>query len=115
MSSNSLTRDEQKYVTQLIIPEFLPLLSYYAAQVGLKSTFWGYLSVPSSWVKFLYFLTLEMELLGNPETSVLNQFTSRNNQNARRISWVGYVERMEDSRMPKRVMRDKNLRQERKG
>jgi transcription termination factor 2 len=26
---------------------------------------------------------------------------------ARRISWVGHVERMEDSRMPKRVMREK--------
>jgi transcription termination factor 2 len=26
---------------------------------------------------------------------------------ARRISWVGHVERMEDSRMPKRVMRGK--------
>jgi CRISPR/Cas system CMR-associated protein Cmr3 (group 5 of RAMP superfamily) len=25
----------------------------------------------------------------------------------RRISWVGHVERMEDSRMPKRVMREK--------
>jgi transcription termination factor 2 len=26
---------------------------------------------------------------------------------ARRISWIGHVERMEDSRMPKRVMREK--------
>jgi transcription termination factor 2 len=26
---------------------------------------------------------------------------------ARRISWTGHVERMEDSRMPKRVMREK--------
>jgi hypothetical protein len=26
---------------------------------------------------------------------------------ARRISWVGHVERMEDSRMPKRVIREK--------
>jgi hypothetical protein len=26
---------------------------------------------------------------------------------ARRISWIGQVERMEDSRMPKRVMREK--------
>jgi hypothetical protein len=26
---------------------------------------------------------------------------------ARRISWVGHVERMEDSRIPKRVMREK--------
>jgi transcription termination factor 2 len=26
---------------------------------------------------------------------------------ARRISWVGHVERMEDSRMPKRVMSEK--------
>jgi hypothetical protein len=25
---------------------------------------------------------------------------------ARRISWIGHVERMEDSRMPKRVMRE---------
>jgi hypothetical protein len=26
---------------------------------------------------------------------------------ARRISWIGHVERMEDSRMPRRVMREK--------
>jgi hypothetical protein len=26
---------------------------------------------------------------------------------ARRINWVGHVERMEDGRMPKRVMREK--------
>jgi transcription termination factor 2 len=26
---------------------------------------------------------------------------------ARRISWVGHVKRMEDSRMPKRVMKEK--------
>jgi hypothetical protein len=26
---------------------------------------------------------------------------------ARRISWIGHVERMDDSRMPKRVMREK--------
>jgi hypothetical protein len=26
---------------------------------------------------------------------------------ARRISWIGHVERMEDSRMPKSVMREK--------
>jgi transcription termination factor 2 len=26
---------------------------------------------------------------------------------ARRIRWIGHVERMEDSRMPKRVMREK--------
>jgi hypothetical protein len=26
---------------------------------------------------------------------------------ARRVSWIGHVERMEDSRMPKRVMREK--------
>jgi hypothetical protein len=26
---------------------------------------------------------------------------------ARRISWVGHVERMEDSRMPQRVMKEK--------
>jgi hypothetical protein len=25
---------------------------------------------------------------------------------ARRLSWIGHVERMEDSRMPKRVMRE---------
>jgi hypothetical protein len=25
---------------------------------------------------------------------------------ARRISWIGHVERMEDNRMPKRVMRE---------
>jgi hypothetical protein len=33
---------------------------------------------------------------------------------ARMISWIGHVERMEDSRMPKRVMRE-NLRQEKNG
>jgi hypothetical protein len=33
---------------------------------------------------------------------------------ARRISWIGHVERMENSRMPKRVMRE-NLHQEKKG
>jgi hypothetical protein len=27
-------------------------------------------------------------------------------EKARRISWIGHVERMEDSRMPKRVMRE---------
>jgi hypothetical protein len=32
---------------------------------------------------------------------------------ARRISWIGHVERMEDSRMPKRVMRE-NLYQVKK-
>jgi Holliday junction resolvase-like predicted endonuclease len=26
---------------------------------------------------------------------------------ARRVSWIGHIERMEDSRMPKRVMREK--------
>jgi hypothetical protein len=26
---------------------------------------------------------------------------------ARRIGWIGHVERLEDSRMPKRVMREK--------
>jgi hypothetical protein len=29
------------------------------------------------------------------------------NGEARRISWIGHVERMEDIRMPKRVMREK--------
>jgi hypothetical protein len=33
---------------------------------------------------------------------------------ARRISCIGHVERMEDSRMPKRVMTE-NLHQEKKG
>jgi hypothetical protein len=33
---------------------------------------------------------------------------------ARRISWIGHVERMENSRMPKRVMTE-NLYQEKKG
>jgi hypothetical protein len=32
----------------------------------------------------------------------------------RRISWIGHVERMEDSRKPKRVMRE-NLYQEKNG
>jgi hypothetical protein len=34
---------------------------------------------------------------------------------ARRISWIGHVERMEDSRMPKREMREKIFHQEKKG
>ena len=34
---------------------------------------------------------------------------------ARRISWIGQVERMEDSRMPKRVMREKIYTKRRRG
>jgi transcription termination factor 2 len=34
---------------------------------------------------------------------------------ARRISWIGHVERMEDSRMPKRVMREKIYTKKRRG
>jgi hypothetical protein len=34
---------------------------------------------------------------------------------ARRISWIGHVERMEDSRMPKRVMREKIYTRKKKG
>jgi hypothetical protein len=34
---------------------------------------------------------------------------------ARRISWVGHVERMEDSRMPKRVMREKIYTRRKRG
>jgi transcription termination factor 2 len=34
---------------------------------------------------------------------------------ARRISWIGHVERMEDSRMPKRVMREKIYTKRRRG
>jgi hypothetical protein len=34
---------------------------------------------------------------------------------ARRISWVGHVERMEDSRIPKRVMRDKVYTRRKRG
>jgi hypothetical protein len=33
----------------------------------------------------------------------------------RRISWVGHVERMEDSRMPKRVMREKIYTRRKRG
>jgi hypothetical protein len=33
----------------------------------------------------------------------------------RRISWIGHVERMEDSRMPKRVMREKIYTKRRRG
>jgi hypothetical protein len=33
---------------------------------------------------------------------------------ARRISWIGHVERMEHSRMPKSVMREKIYNQEKK-
>jgi hypothetical protein len=32
-----------------------------------------------------------------------------------RISWVGHVERMEDSRMPKRVMREKIYTRRKRG
>jgi hypothetical protein len=35
------------------IVEFFRLLGHYAAQVGLKPTFWNYLSVPSSVVSLL--------------------------------------------------------------
>jgi hypothetical protein len=34
---------------------------------------------------------------------------------ARRISWMGHVERMEDSRMPKRVMREKIYTRRKRG
>jgi hypothetical protein len=34
---------------------------------------------------------------------------------ARRISWVGHVERMEDSRMPKRVMRERIYTRRKRG
>jgi hypothetical protein len=34
---------------------------------------------------------------------------------ARRISWIGHVERMEDSRMPKRVMRQKIYTRRKRG
>jgi hypothetical protein len=34
---------------------------------------------------------------------------------ARRISWIGHVERMEDSRMPKRVMREKMYTRRKRG
>ena len=34
---------------------------------------------------------------------------------ARRISWIGRVERMETSRMPKSVMREKSYTKRRKG
>jgi hypothetical protein len=33
----------------------------------------------------------------------------------RRISWIGHVERMEDSRMPKRVMTEKIYTRRKKG
>jgi hypothetical protein len=35
--------------------------------------------------------------------------------NVRRISWIGHVERMEDSRMSKRVMREKIYTRRKKG
>jgi hypothetical protein len=34
---------------------------------------------------------------------------------ARRISWIGHGERMEDSRMPKRVMREKLYARRKRG
>jgi hypothetical protein len=34
---------------------------------------------------------------------------------ARRISWIGHVERMMDSRMPKRVMREKIYTRRKRG
>jgi hypothetical protein len=34
---------------------------------------------------------------------------------ARRISWIGHVERIEDSRMPRRVMREKMYTTRRRG
>jgi hypothetical protein len=34
---------------------------------------------------------------------------------ARRISWIGHVERMEDSRMPKRLMRKKIYTRRKRG
>jgi hypothetical protein len=34
---------------------------------------------------------------------------------ARRISWIGHVERMEDSRMPKRVMSEKIYTRRKRG
>jgi hypothetical protein len=34
---------------------------------------------------------------------------------ARRISWIGHVERTEDSRMPKRVMREKTYTRRKRG
>jgi hypothetical protein len=34
---------------------------------------------------------------------------------ARRISWIGHVERMEDSIMPKRVMREKIYTKRKRG
>jgi Holliday junction resolvase-like predicted endonuclease len=34
---------------------------------------------------------------------------------ARSISWIGHVERMEDSRMPKRVMREKIYTRRKRG
>jgi hypothetical protein len=35
--------------------------------------------------------------------------------NAKRISWIGHVERMEDSRMPKRVMTEKIYTRRKRG
>jgi hypothetical protein len=53
------------------------------------------------------------------------EWRTRNNQEidniirkkyiVRRIGWIGHVERMEDSRMPKRVMREKIYTRRKRG
>jgi hypothetical protein len=42
-----------------------------------------------------------------PEGAVVPWMDGCMDVKARRISWIGHVERMEDNRMPKRVMREK--------